>query len=273
MVLLWLATLEYEYLTTSTTNEVSELAEMTMMGKKKLSQEAFDAAVEDLVDGLGLEIEEAIESACEEFEIQGFSLDGIVKQKGGAEVLAKLPTAMAAAALKAALQGEKEALRSAVGSLGKELEEAANKEDTDEAARLLLASAKADAAELLLTCVDKAESEKDADLLTQSLSALLRQLSSDHARDHLVQENGPRRLVALLEAAGDEDQEARRVLLLRVCAASMAEQEEGKCGYMSWGLPKIIAGRLASFQGKADKDSLEACCQCVKGILTADDTR
>mmetsp|Transcript_6902 Transcript_6902/g.23754 ORF Transcript_6902/g.23754 Transcript_6902/m.23754 type:complete len:505 (-) Transcript_6902:571-2085(-) len=246
---------------------------MTMMSKKKLSQEAFDAAVEDLVDGLGLEIEEAIESACEEFEIQGFCLDGIVKQKGGAEVLAKLPTAMAAAALKAALQGEKEALRSAVGSLGKELEEAANKEDTDEAARLLLASAKADAAELLLTCVDKAESEKDADLLTQSLSALLRQLSSDHARDHLVQENGPRRLVALLEAAGDEDQEARRVLLLRVCAASMAEQEEGKCGYMSWGLPKIIAGRLASFQGKADKDSLEACCQCVKGILTADDTR
>ena len=45
-------------------NEVSELAGMTMMGKKKLSQEAFDAAVEDLVDGLGLEIEEAIESAC-----------------------------------------------------------------------------------------------------------------------------------------------------------------------------------------------------------------
>ena len=78
---------------------------MTMMSKKKLSQEAFDAAVEDLVDGLGLEIEEAIESACEEFEIQGFCLDGIVKQKGGAEVLAKLPTAMAAAALKAAPEG------------------------------------------------------------------------------------------------------------------------------------------------------------------------
>ena len=50
-------------------------------------------------------------------------------------------------------------------------------------------------------------------------------------------------------------------------------KQEGKCGYMSWGLPKIIAGRLASFQGKADKDSLEVCCQCVKGILTADDTR
>ena len=47
---------------------------------KKLSQEQFDEVVNEMMDGLGLEAEEAIESAVEEFEIQGYSLEGIIKQ-------------------------------------------------------------------------------------------------------------------------------------------------------------------------------------------------
>jgi hypothetical protein len=69
-------------------------------GLKKLNQEQFDEAVQEMMDGLGLEADEAIESAVEEFEIQGYTLEGIIRAVGGAEALASLPSAVAAKDLK-----------------------------------------------------------------------------------------------------------------------------------------------------------------------------
>ena len=251
---------------------------MTTPALKKLSQEAFDSAVEDLVDGLGLEPEEAIASACEEFEIQGFSLEGIVREVGGAAVLANLPTAKAAGELKRTLSSPSAAeVSESVALLKGALEEAARDPPNAPEARaqLLLASAKEDAAASLLASCDLAEKEEDEGLLALSLETLKLQLDSDFARDDFVKSRGPRRAVALLEAYRENDEKGSAAamvdLLLQVSTAAMKEQEEGKCCFMSEGLPKIIAGHLDRAEGS--QASVEACCSCIRGILTADDTR
>ncbi len=41
-----------------------------MSGKKRISQETFDAAVKENVDDFGLSIEDAIKDSIKEFELQ-----------------------------------------------------------------------------------------------------------------------------------------------------------------------------------------------------------
>ena len=244
---------------------------MTGPSLKKLTQEQFDAAVDDMMDGLGLEPEEAIESAVEEFEMQGYKLDGIIKEVGGANKLKELPTAVAAEALKeeTAREGRTvDSVRTSVLGLKSALDEAAS---GDNESQLLLASAKSDGVESLFSACDFAEAKEDKELLVTSLETLKRQLESDCARDHFVESEGPRRMVRLLETWKAPEDEAGAALVLKISALSMKEQEEGKCGYMSEGLPTVLASYLEGESTEAK--TLEACCSCVQGILTTDDTR
>ena len=265
---------------------------------KKLSQEQFDEAVNDMMDGLGLEAEEAIESAVEEFEIQGYSLEGKIKQVGGAEYLYKLPTALAAKALKESVssntyEGEEkeekkeeeerlkrtENLREKVEELRSALNDATSGEREEEQAQLLLASAKCDSVESLFSAIDHAELVKDKSLLRKCLGTIHTQLLSDCARDHFVESEGSRRTLQLLHVykdskdSGEEQSEDDDMvcMLLKISALSAKEQEEEKCSLMSDGLPEVVAYLLQ--KEDTSEQNIEACCSCIKSILTTDDSR
>ena len=248
---------------------------------KKLSQEQFDEAVNEMIDGLGLEPEEAIESAVEEFEIQGYSLEGIIRAVGGAETLANLPSAVAAKALKEETEKEAkttESLRTVVDELQSSLQEPGD----HELAQLLLASAKQDSVESLFAACDHAESAdhpdgeaadqyKEKNLLKASLETMLKQLESDHARDHFVEYQGSKRIMQMLQAHKDHTSQDFVDLFLKVIAEATKEQEEAKCSFMSDDLPRLLSALLQ--REHVTEASIDACCSCVKSILTADDSR
>ncbi|WIA28447.1 hypothetical protein OEZ86_010991 [Tetradesmus obliquus] len=54
-----------------------------MAPKPVLKQEEFDEAVKTNMEDFGMEAEEAVSSAVEEFELQGYSLEGIIKSSSG----------------------------------------------------------------------------------------------------------------------------------------------------------------------------------------------
>ncbi|QDZ21557.1 hypothetical protein HOP50_06g40840 [Chloropicon primus] len=248
---------------------------------KRITQEEFDDAVDEMVEGLGLEPNEAVQAAIEEYDIQGVSLEGIIKQVKGAQVLANMPTANMATELKRVLEREDQDkdVREGVQGLKEELLRALEEDDEGKKAQLFLASAKKGSVESLFAVCDRAEAESDRQLLSLALGTLKLQLESDHARDHFVEGKGPRRMMMKLEECGKDDATPEDValldLLLEVSAISMKEQEEGKCNFMSDGLPKLLAANLGRYgdKGTHSKTNVEACCSCIKGILTADDTR
>merc|ERR1739848_664521 len=60
-------------------------------------------------------------------------------------------------------------------------------------------------------------------------------------------------------------------MLLKISALSAKEQEEEKCSLMSDGLPEVVAYLLQ--KEDTSEQNIEACCSCIKSILTTDDSR
>ena len=104
------------------------------------------------------------------------------------------------------------------------------------------ASAKNDSVESLFSACDHAQacenpSDLEKELLRASLGAMQKQLCSDVARDHFVEYQGTKRIMQLLESYKEEDYTN---LLLHVAAEATKEQEEAKCGFMSYQFIIII---------------------------------
>ncbi|PSC67827.1 magnesium protoporphyrin IX chloroplastic-like [Micractinium conductrix] len=93
-------------------------AQLAKFTEKRITQETFDAAVQENITEFDMEPEEALSSAVEEFTAQGVNLSNIIKTVEGGNVSAH-PAAAAAAALDAAAaSGDADAISASAALLG-----------------------------------------------------------------------------------------------------------------------------------------------------------
>ena len=239
---------------------------------KRLTQEEFDAAVKDMIKSLGLEGYEAVESVVEEYEMQGYSLDGIIKAVGGSDALESTPSALCAKNLKENLDDKKaheylELLSSAIDDLKITLEDGEGAEQQQS----LLAAANFDSVQSLFRVCDicMEQDPPDERILFKALSTLQLQMDCELARDRFNECKGAKRLAPLL--ASYRDNTFILESLLATVSLAGKEHEENKCNFMFHNLDEFIASLL--LDAHTDHDTIEGACLALRTLLTADDHR
>ncbi|KAG2442170.1 hypothetical protein HYH02_009658 [Chlamydomonas schloesseri] len=286
------------------------MAQAWPKAKPKLTQEAFDEAVTTNIEDFDMSREDAIKSAIEEFNVQGYDMTGVVTNLAGSDMDSH-PIALASQGLKEACDGK--------GSLAEALEALANslKEFTaDPAAAASGAGAAASAS--ASTAASAASNNKSAaniggmnniaptggPALTQeayviahkggamqSLLAACRQLQAAGEADQaqLLQALGLLQVLLAWLETRDAFPDAQGVELVhellkaegsghsvRSAAAAVAEAaakgvEETKCKLVEGGVAATLLELLQ--QPEAPLELIGAACGVVRSVTTADDER
>ncbi|KAF8072541.1 ARMC6 [Scenedesmus sp. PABB004] len=280
-----------------------------MAPKLGLKQEEFDEAVKTNVDDFGMEAEEAVAAAIEEFELQGYSLEGIIKTSAGGNTDSH-PVALASRELAelanncvpgAAQQPAQLAgLLERVGALAAALKAG----DVQQA--VAVAAKEGSVAALLAAAKSGAPGADGADaspeqraLLLPCLRALRLLMQSPACRAALLAEGGPELLQALLRGAaaamaaeperGAEAAAATQQLAGAAAAlveAASWQDEDGKCRFVDMGVAADLLSLLSllAAPGAADPAAglaaapaaaaaAGAAAGALRAFATADDER
>lgn len=277
-----------------------------MAPKPVLKQEEFDEAVKTNMEDFGMEAEEAVSSAVEEFELQGYSLEGIIKSSSGGNTdshpvavatraLSELASSAASNSSAAAdVQLQNLQLRAAAlqqqfkGLAGEELQQALAVAAKEGSIAALLSAAKA--VQQLLPAGPSSPSSRNAALLP-CLRTLRLLMQSAACRSSFLSLGGDDLLQQLLQgccsalqSGGAEQQEQQQQLAAAAAALTEAaawQDEEGKCRFVDMGLAADLlqllqllaatpAGLAAAPQAAA---AAGAAAGALRAFATADDDR
>lgn len=235
---------------------------------KHLTQEAFDDAVRQNIDDLDLEEDEAVQSAVEEFEMQGYDLTGIIKEVNGGQRLAQHPIKQATEEVSTSLANSQlniQQLRDGLSSLSEQLQ-LNNKELMAQA--LTAATKFGTVAALVRACEVLASRGEDGEGLLVSVLQLMRRLMvSQELRGELATTGG---LEVLHQLAKTGSQEVKAATLAVADAASYKE-ENNKCRLVFIGFATTTLDLLKEPQ--ATEPVIMAACGCLRAFTTADDER
>ncbi|KAF6264410.1 armadillo-type protein [Scenedesmus sp. NREL 46B-D3] len=282
-----------------------------MAPKPVLKQEEFDEAVKTNIEDFGMEADEAVSSAVEEFQLQGYSLEGIIKSSSGGSTDSH-PVAVATRALSvlASSAAEKSSTAAAVdvqlqnlqlsvsalqqqfkGLSGDDLQQALAVAAKEGSIAALLSAAKA--AQQLLPGSTAKPSSCNAVLLP-CLRTMRLLMQSPACRSSLLSGGGDDLLqrqlqgcCKALQSGGAEQQQEQQQLAAAAAALTEAaawQDEEGKCRFIDMGvaadllqLLQLLAatpGGVASApQAAAAAAAAGAAAGALRAFTTADDDR
>ncbi|KAK9843790.1 hypothetical protein WJX81_006589 [Elliptochloris bilobata] len=241
-------------------------------GRKAISQETFDSAVEENIAEFDMEAGEAVTSAVEEFKLQGVDLSCIIRARGGGNA-DKHPVAQAlACVLQAADTQARKA--STAADLTKALAAFTDLvacEDKDTRAQALAVAAKQGAvahlAALARTLNDHGAANAPA--LVAALAALAAVLGCDAARSKLTDVDATL-LCSVVERHADD---AAVVEVAARAAAAAADKHEGnKCALVDAGLGERLVTALGG-PAAGHPGAVIAASAALRSPATADDVR
>ncbi|KAG2434650.1 hypothetical protein HXX76_007544 [Chlamydomonas incerta] len=267
------------------------MAQAWPKAKPKLTQEAFDEAVTTNIEDFDMSRDDAIKSAIEEFNVQGYDMSGVVTNLAGNDMQSH-PIAVASQGLKHACDGNG-SLAEALEALGSSLKEftadpaappaagtgagkagggggapAAGPGLTQEA--YVIAHKGGAMQSLLAACKQlQAAGQADQPELLQALGLLQVLLGWLETRDAFPDAQGVELVHELLKAEGSGHS-------VRSAAAAVAEAaakgvEETKCKLVEGGVAATLLELLQ--QPEAPLELIGAACGVVRSVTTADDER
>ncbi|KAL3155515.1 hypothetical protein ABBQ38_011067 [Trebouxia sp. C0009 RCD-2024] len=234
--------------------------------KTRVSQETFDAAVKENEDEFGMEPEEAMQSAVEEFKLQGVDLSNIAtSQKGGKQSINAIRKAVECLKAASSAAGTPSDLLSSLATLEERLHEVL----PESLPPVLEAAAQADAVAMLLTCCTAAED--NLDITSRSLHVLRLLLAVDSSKAAFMRADGASKLAALLTQQSSSAQLIEDVALVAEAAAK--KHEDNKCSLVDSGCASQLVEGLRTEEVAASSSAVQAVCACLKSLTTADDPK
>lgn len=230
---------------------------------KKISQETFDEAVKTNIEDFGMDPEEALQGAIEEFQMQGYDLTGIIKSAEGTN-LDEHAVSTSTRELEEALNtmGADEASAIDLEPLAKLFDNSSSSETLQQNIAVAL---KANTVPVLIRALGTASATSAC-----AVAAVLTQiLVTPDARSSFADAEGPAAIMTLLskQAASDE----LKLQLLVVAEAACSMDEENKCKFMEAGLGKMALDLLQ--QPACPGSTVTAACKVLKSMAAADDER
>mmetsp|Transcript_20935 Transcript_20935/g.45788 ORF Transcript_20935/g.45788 Transcript_20935/m.45788 type:complete len:493 (-) Transcript_20935:195-1673(-) len=257
--------------------------------KPKLKQEEFDDAVKTNIEDFDMLPEEAINSAIEEFTVQGYDLSQVIKRVGAGNTESH-PVAVATAALKAAPR-DHAALQTALDELSTSLKEG----DQATLQEICAVALKVHTLEVVLEAVAQINEQTVAAgkaattdqpgprrvLLSALRVAKQVLLLNVDIRDEFDDFSGPELAVKMLQGhSGDREVEAA---VAGLAEASAYKEEQNKERLVELGFAAMLLELLqkalaedqqASSSGSAlPLDLVTNCCGAIRSVVTADDDR
>eukprot|EP00884_Botryococcus_braunii_P005371 jgi/Botrbrau1/14835/Bobra.0278s0005.1 len=234
--------------------------------KLKLTQETFDAAVQENIDEFGMEPDEAVNSAVQEFQTLGMDLTGIIKTVNGGNVQShplcqdvdRLRRAAEAAPVDCAmieLSCEEASVRMA------------SAKKIGQADEMLEIATKVGLLGALLETL-KALDPSNLSTVTVVLATLKVFLGNYSTREQFWEKGGPSLVTQLVtEADGFDLMEA----VATVAAAAATKHEANKCAFVDEGFGRLAAKALR--QTDLSEPATLAIAASLKAFATADDDR
>jgi len=254
----------------------------------RISQETFDAAVQENIDEFDMSPEEAVADAVEQFETQGVNLDNIVKRAPGSDAAEDPAAVVALRALKEAVatvadgDGEEEELEIAFGGGIMKLHFIRAEPDSGvalaEAAAAIRVACQKDKKELSLIVLDGAVDAlvsaalaviSIASALPPILEALAVVLGNAEAREQLGV-RGIAALTALMRRHSDSAPVTRGAMLA-ARAAMLVHEAQRQQFVASAKLLKLVAPALDKFAD--DPATFLAVCGALRTSTLSDDLR
>jgi len=257
----------------------------------RISQETFDAAVQENIDEFDMEGEEALADAIKQFETQGVNLSNVVKRVPGADVADDPPAVVALRDIKATVEAVAEQDDAEENEETLEIEYGGGmmkmhfvKMGPDlavkvaESAAALRTACQKDKEQLSLVTLNGAVDAlissalsvlNTATALPAILEALAVMLLDPEGREQLGQ-RGVAALIAILRRHTLDAGVMRAAM--HACRASMLVHENHRQQFVTAGkLLKIIAPALAQF--KDDPPTFLAVCGALRATTLSDDAR
>ncbi|CAL8469870.1 g9412 [Coccomyxa elongata] len=266
-----------------------------MVARKYVTQDSFDAAVQENINEFDMTPEEAVKSAVEEFEMQGADLSGIIRSAAGGNIDSH-PVALAVQRLTAAVQGAASATGAAEeleaeAEACQELLQVLRSADKEARAEAVTVAIKAGAVRELLRSHALSKEAETASRACLVLSVLPILLTTDDAREEFSTANGVDALADALDRwTGQHLRPGSGDVIGAVAAAieaAAAKHEGNKCAFVDAGVhARLIAaaataapGPTAGGSGAGDpcpplpSPALAAICSALRSFATADDLR
>ncbi|GLC34380.1 hypothetical protein PLESTB_000734900 [Pleodorina starrii] len=251
------------------------MAQAWPKAKPKLTQEAFDEAVSSNIEDFDMSREEAIKSAIEEFNVQGYDLSGVVTNMAGND-LQSHPIALACQGLRDACGGQgslPEALEALSTSLQASTSESSGGGSGGVGGGSMSQEAsviahKGGAMQSLLEACRQLQSQTDQ--LLKALKLLQVLLGWLETRDAFASDaTGVDLLHDLLRAEASTPEV--RTAAAAVAEAAARQVEEAKCRLVDSGLVATLLEQLQA--PEAPLEYVGAACGVVRSVTTADDER
>ncbi|KAL0024893.1 hypothetical protein WJX77_000671 [Trebouxia sp. C0004] len=237
--------------------------------KTRITQESFDAAVKDNQEEFGMEAEEALQSAMEEFRLQGVDLSNIATNptegKQAIDAMKKAVEALKVASQTTGDQSSSPTLLKSILHVQAQIQAAT----PDSLPLTLEAANQADAVPALLTSIKAASNKKD--VILPSLSVLQSLLSIEASKVAFMRANGAAELQQLAQTATGDAQLIEHVALVAEAAAK--KHEDNKCSLVDSGCASRLVEGLRSGAVSSSPAAVQAVCDCLRSLTTADDPR
>ncbi|BDA43881.1 Armadillo repeat-containing protein 6 [Coccomyxa sp. Obi] len=264
-----------------------------MVARKYVTQDSFDAAVQENINEFDMTPDEAVKSAVEEFEMQGADLSGIIRSTAGGNIDSH-PVALAVQRLAAAVQaatsaaGAADEIEAEAGACQELLQvlQSATKEARAEAVPVAI---KAGAVRELLRSHAVSREAETASRACLALSVLPILLNTDDAREDFSTANGVETLADALDRWAGQHSGSGDVIGAAAAAieAAAAKHEGNKCAFVDAGVhARLIAAAVTATPGTPAGGSgvgdpcpplpapaLAAICSALRSFATADDLR
>lgn len=245
-----------------------------MPPKPKLSQATFDESVATNIEDFGMEPEEAVASAVEEFTTQGYDVSGIIQSASGGNVR-EHPIAVAAINVEQASTSDVPAALETLLTAVK-----------DENAQGFAVAHQAKTMRLLLKRTEALVSESaSSPIFVAMLEVIKHLLQSAELRDDFSEAQGPELMCQLLAtgccdvdpgAESSPDVSTTWALVgaaAATAAAASFKEEETKCRFVDLGGVASALTHLRRHATQLPPDTLADLVGLVKAVLTPDDDR
>ncbi|EFJ47195.1 hypothetical protein VOLCADRAFT_105247 [Volvox carteri f. nagariensis] len=251
------------------------MAQAWPKAKPKLTQDAFDEAVASNIEDFDMSRDEAIRSAVEEFNVQGYDLSGVVTNMAGND-LQSHPIAVACQGLRDACGGQGslpealEALSSSLQASTPESSGTAGGSVPSLSQEASIIAHKGGAMQALLEACRQLQNKTDELLKAlKLLQVLLGWLETRDAFTEAKARTGVELLHDLLRE-GASIPEAKTAVAT-VAEAAARQVEEAKCRLVDSGTVATLLEQMQ--EPNAPLDFLGAACGVVRSVTTADDER